>query len=545
MPLALLRGVGAQVRATVASFRGGAAVAPDWSAPVERERDLQELEAVWRASGSIDASTDRAWRDLSLDAVFVRVDRCISSAGQQMLYRRLRTPSTTEDDAHDLQRRVRAFAEDEATRTGLARALQPLGRASTLRLSAALHAAPEKAPLAARLAPVVTAATILSIAASFVSPSMVLAAVACALLSIALRYALHDRLSVEAVALGSIVNLIGSARDVAALGLPQALGPELRALREVLAPVERYGRALGWFTLDTVPLNDLAASAVAYLNVFFLLDVHAFVRALDLLERHRSSIRLLLETVGELDAARSIASFRADKPTCAPVFGPRGTPIVIRGMRHPLIDDAVPNDVRLERSRGWLIMGSNLSGKSTFLRCVALGAWMAQSIGCVLADAYEAPLLDIRTLMQVEDDLLAGRSHFLAEAEAARDLLGGGPAALDRLCVTDELFRGTNTADRVAAGAAFLRALGRDGAYVLAATHDHELVALLGDDFRPHHFLDVVEDGALCFDHRIRDGAMTARNAFRVLALVGFPTSVIDDAVRFSRSHGGLVAPRR
>src|SRR5205823_3612184 len=94
----------------------------------------------------------------------------------------------------------------------------------------------------------------------------------------------------------------------------------------------------------------------------------------------------------------------------------------------------------------------------------------------------------------------------------------------------DELFRGTNTVDRVAAGSAFLRALRREGAFVVAATHDAELIGLLDGEYQPHYFQEVVAGANLEFDYTLHEGAVAPRNALAVLAMVGFPAAVIADA---------------
>jgi DNA mismatch repair ATPase MutS len=287
---------------------------------------------------------------------------------------------------------------------------------------------------------------------------------------------------------------------------------------------------MSWLTLDVAATNEVADVVTTYLNVFLLLDVHAFRRSMRAVRERRSSWITLLETVGEIDAARSIANFRAGARTTVPAFTPRGSGIVVRALVHPLVRDAVPNDVALDERGGWLVMGSNMSGKSTFLRAVGLSACLAQSIGCVTADEYSAPLLAVRTLIHVEDDVLAGRSHFLAEAQAACEILLETRQGADRLCIIDELFRGTNTADRVAAGSAFLHALRRGGAFVVAATHDAELIPLLAHTFRPHYFQEKVDGGVLAFDYRLREGPMAPRNALAVLELVGFPPDVLADA---------------
>lgn len=193
------------------------------------------------------------------------------------------------------------------------------------------------------------------------------------------------------------------------------------------------------------------------------------------------------------------------------------------------MDDPVPNDVRLDLARGMLVLGSDMAGKSTYLRTVATHALLAQSIACVPAERYAAPILAVRTMMRVEDDVTERRSRFLAEAEAARDiLLEPREDGIDRLCIIDEPFRGTNTADRVAASGAFLRALHRARVFVVAATarrRAREAARRL-----PYHFLESVGGSRLTFDERLRPGAAAPRNALAVLELVGFPHSVLEDA---------------
>jgi DNA mismatch repair ATPase MutS len=146
---------------------------------------------------------------------------------------------------------------------------------------------------------------------------------------------------------------------------------------------------------------------------------------------------------------------------------------------------------------------------------------------------YEAPPLVVQSLINVTDDVARGRSHFLVEAQAARELLVSADGGTDRMYVIDELFRGTNTIDRIAAGTALLRALDRSGARVVAATHDAELGPQLSR-FRRHYFTERIEDGTLSFDYRLREGDIAPRNALAVLELAGFPEDVLEDARRLA-----------
>jgi hypothetical protein len=534
--LALLTLLAIAAIAAVAAFVGRRRrtrgdVEPPWGAAVERPRDLAAVDRAYRcnpASAPRTEANDRVWKDLGLAEVFRRVDRCITGAGQTTLYRHLREPSVSHVEHADLQRRVGAFASDEALRRDVWRALTPLAKAHTLELAPVLHGGVARAPRGAGFLPLLPLATLAFTALSVAWPFAVVPLLFCLVGSVAGRLYVHEAMSAHAVVLGSLVHLLAAAERLASLE-SHALVRELVELRRALAQVRGFRLAAWWLTLDTLRMNEFAAVFMTYLNVFLLLDVLAFLRSVTLARDHAPALRVLLDRVGEVDAARAIASFRAGTTTSVPVFGDRGAPIVVRAMVHPLVDRAVPNDVILDRARGWLVLGSNMSGKSTCLRALALNAWLAQSIGCVTASAYSAPFLSIRTLIHVEDDLEAGKSHFLAEARAARDLMEHD-GTVDRLTVIDELFRGTNTADRVAAAAAVLGAIHRSGAFVVAATHDAELIPILAGRFRPHYFEDILDGETMTFDYRLHEGAVAPRNALLVLERVGFPPEVVAEA---------------
>src|SRR5204863_8570228 len=147
------------------------------------------------------------------------------------------------------------------------------------------------------------------------------------------------------------------------------------------------------------------------------------------------------------------------------------------------IDSAVPNSLTVAPPHGVLITGSNMSGKSTFLRTIGVNAVLAQTINTCLAARYEAPVYRVRTCIGMADELTAGKSYYLVEVESVLALVKASDAREPHLFIFDELFRGTNAVERIAAGEAVLRALIADGKphVVLAATHDGELVDLLRD----------------------------------------------------------------
>jgi DNA mismatch repair ATPase MutS len=241
--------------------------------------------------------------------------------------------------------------------------------------------------------------------------------------------------------------------------------------------------------------------------------------------------------VGEIDAALSVAAWRGEREDWSrPEFSDNGSSTRISAIRHPLIADAVPNDVSLTPGGGLLVTGSNMSGKSTFLRTVGLNIVLAQTIHTCLAATYHGPVLDVQSCIGRADDLIAGKSYYLVEVEQVVSRLRASDGNAPHLFMFDELFRGTNAVERIAAGEAVLRQLlvahGTSKPHVVvAATHDAELVGLLAGLYEPWHFTDTLTDAGLAFEYRLRPGAATTRNAIALLAIHGASDDVVTRAL--------------
>ena len=185
-----------------------------------------------------------------------------------------------------------------------------------------------------------------------------------------------------------------------------------------------------------------------------------------------------------------------------------------------------------------------MSGKSTFLRTVGVNAVLAQTIFTVFAQAYRAPFFRVETAIGTTDSLLEGKSYFLAELERIRGFLTPDPAGIPHLLLLDELFRGTNAMERIAAGSAVLCHLARLPGQVLVASHDLELAQLLGDAYPSFHFRELIEDGALRFDYRLRPGPSSTKNAIALLEVLHFPREVVQEALRVAESLEARRGPR-
>lgn len=267
------------------------------------------------------------------------------------------------------------------------------------------------------------------------------------------------------------------------------------------------------------------------MNIALLLDLIAFHFIAVGTRARRAELTAIFEAVGLLDVALSIASVRTEwgGQGCVPSLqrAPRAMSAI--AVRHPLVAPAVPNDVAVA-GRSWVITGSNMSGKSTFLRAVGVNAVLAGTIQTCRAVQWGAPPFRVRTFIGRSDSLQDGTSYFMAEIKAVQELLAASEHGVPTLFIIDELFRGTNTVERIAAGRAVLEALDGGSSVVLVATHDMELQQFLSASFDSWHFAERVVDGRLVFDHRLREGPVTTRNAIALLRQAGVAAAIVQRA---------------
>ncbi|MGH8229259.1 MAG: MutS-related protein, partial [Steroidobacteraceae bacterium] len=321
---------------------------------------------------------------------------------------------------------------------------------------------------------------------------------------------------------------------------PQSCVPQLIALCDAGAIRRRARRAFGWLVL----LERLPAGSGAWLNMLCLAEWHAYMHTVRRVHAVREDLRAIYELVGTLDAAIAIAaSLERFETHCEATFGPAGT-LEIEGGRHPLIADSVPNSIRLA-SRSALICGSNMAGKTTFIKMVAINAILGRTSGFCLARRVLIPRCCVASCIRGEHSVESGKSRYFDEIEAILSFLAraaGGPGSEPpRLIVLDEPFSGTNTEERIAAAKAVLAALSRAG-QVLATTHDVELQELLPDRFEMFHFTEDPQTEGF-FDFRLRPGPTRERNALRLLEKIGFPAAVVAEAMALVAKRSGTNEP--
>jgi len=514
-----------------------------WGQPQTRDRDLTAIAAYYRhladANGDDGFLDDRTWADLNLDDLFADLDRTVSVVGQQVLYARLRSmPLGGHLDAFEaLVAKVTSDAPArERAQVGLARLRDSSGY-DLWRLTqpGVMRTQPWHA-----MVPFLALAMLAALLAVPFFPQALLLIVGGSIVSLSIRTTVAKELLVVSGAFRQIDGLVAAAAACRPLvaGDTTAIAGTMAA---DAASLSRLRRIASWVSRDSTSAvaGQLGSVFLEYLNLLFCLDANAlFFGARELAARGPELLRLV-KAVGEVDAALSVASYRSGTTGWTrPQFTGPETASVMTAIRHPLIPDAVPNSIVIDDRRGAIITGSNMSGKTTFLRTVGVTAVLAQTINTCLAEVYRSPAFVVRSCIGRSDDPATGKSYYLVEVESVLALVHWSRTATPHLFLFDELFRGTNAVERIAAGEAVLKALvasSPDGHachhVVLAATHDQELVDLLSQTYAAYHFTDTVDDQGLSFDYRLQSGAATTRNAILLLRLRGAPEELVAGAL--------------
>lgn len=198
------------------------------------------------------------------------------------------------------------------------------------------------------------------------------------------------------------------------------------------------------------------------------------------------------------------------------------------------MENPVSNSIAIEK-KGVVLTGTNMSGKSTFLRMIGINVLFAQTFYFTLSSKYEAPFLNIVTSISPKDDVTSGKSYYLAEVEAILRIINASDDKVKPLCIIDEIFRGTNPIERISSSMAILNYINKRDAITLVATHDKELTDSLKNSYNFYYFSEDVDyKKGLSFDYKIKQGVVKSRNAIKLLEYVGYPREIIEEAINLT-----------
>ncbi len=263
------------------------------------------------------------------------------------------------------------------------------------------------------------------------------------------------------------------------------------------------------------------------LNGLVMWDVHCKDALGIWNSRYGNDIRKWLEIIGEVEALVSLAVIgRVKENYCFPhIIDSRVPKIQFTNLAHPLITEekAVGNSLKMEEIT-CIITGSNMSGKTTFLRSIGVNLALAYAGAPVIAETFSTSYMEVFTSMRIEDRVDEGISTFYAELLRIKEMIEYGERHLPMLVLIDEIFKGTNSADRILGARETIKKLGKPWLNVMVTTHDFELCNLANESDRKtvnYHFEEYYKDNHIQFDYKLKDGRCKTTNAKYLLKMVG------------------------
>lgn len=299
----------------------------------------------------------------------------------------------------------------------------------------------------------------------------------------------------------------------------------LQAVHEQLKDASEGIRKLNRI-LSMVRLRGNAITMIIA-NAFVLLDFQC-VQALGVWKQsYGNQVRTWLSALGEAEALLSLAQMGyAKEMTVVPEVMDRSLHMHMKEMKHPLLleGEAVPNNFDAKQG-SYIITGSNMSGKTTFLRTIGVNLVLMNAGAPVCAKEFSASSMNLYTSMRVMDDVSEGISTFYAEILRIKQMMEESAREEEMLVLIDEIFKGTNSADRILCAKQAIVRLHLPWVITMVSTHDFELCDLDKDpaiQAENYHFSEYYEGDRICFDYTLKDGRCTTTNATQLMKLAGF-----------------------
>ena len=472
--------------------------------------------------------TDQTWQDLDLNDIFKFLDRTTSKIGQQFLYFKLRTIS----DISELNRfknltetfnsnpvlRIKTQLELSRLSTDKAYYLEEIFRSEDMEKSNKIW-----------LFRMLSLTAVTSIILSFFNPTWFLLLIPIFFINLIFHY--KNKSSVQYY-LNGVAQLAASYKVATSLSASKEIKSYykdldfLKNMKSILSKI----RFIEWEKKLDNEYTLLFWFVSEFIKITFNIEPILFYNFQNTLDDKKENIKSLFLFLGEIDAAISCASLQADEiKTCKPKFINKKE-VFSKEIYHPLIENCVSNSLCLE-DRSLLLTGSNMSGKTTFIRTFSINAILAETLNICFAEKFEIPFFKIYSSIRISDDLVNKTSYYLEEVVRIRELIEASKKEEACLFILDELFKGTNTVERISAGRSVLSYLNKKNHIVMVSTHDLELTDLLKErNFALYHFTESIEENELIFDHKIKQGKPNTGNAIKILKMYDYPAEIIEDA---------------
>ncbi|MBU3114305.1 MutS-related protein [Clostridium lacusfryxellense] len=494
----------------------------------DKARDFKKIRKFFNMSPKTDYTLDnQTWDDLDMNKVYEKLDRTYSSSGEAALYSMLRNPLMEEVKVKERGSLIKLFNEDSRLRERLQCIFFNLNNdfkngfldmiENDLKINKTKYYI---YTFMGKIIPL-----IITLLAIFINMKFMIALFVLSYINIEI-----NKREVRTIKTNGIFylrkNIVAAKRIVSIDNKDINYYKEkIICLLKPIKGIDRGTRLIGFI--------NMWAGLFEPLSVLFLLEETAYYSISDKIKEEKQVLIDLYYTVGELEALISISGYKhyLTEQCVKPKFTKNISLNIVGGI-HPLIENAIGNSINIENG-GIVLTGTNMSGKSTFLRMLGVNIILAQSFYLVLAKEYNAPFFNIVSSISPSDDLTKGKSFFMAEVESVLRIIKALEKDAPVFCPIDELFRGTNPIERISMSAGILTYINNGKSISIVATHDKDLVDILKENYEFYYFSEKVDrEKGLSFDYKIKKGISQTRNAIKLLEYMCYPKKITDEAYK-------------
>jgi DNA mismatch repair ATPase MutS len=510
----------------------------DWGKQKAGYRNYDLIESFSQRTTTIPFHqlNEQTINDLDIHELFAFIDRTNSKPGQQYLYNKLIKPTNDITGLETFNRQVNFFTEQITDREDAQVLLGQLNHSDAYYITTLLKDKLLVKPKWANLLVFNTIAVIAMLILSVKFPVLLIWLIPVFGINIFFHYRNKSNINKFIKSFPQLIKLIYVSGSFIKKGLPF----DNTGIQKNIGNLKGFKRKYKLLSFADAGDNEIAQFLLLLLELtkaFFLVEIHSFFSTLKELENKKTDINSLLNYTGNIDAALSTASLRAGLTSyTTPAITAHKKELIAKDLYHPLIENCIVNSITIKQ-KSILITGSNMSGKSTFIRAVAINAVLAQTIYTCLATEFATPILKVFSSIRITDNVQDGKSYYFEEVNTIGNLIEASGKPFQNLFIIDEVFKGTNTIERVAAAKAILTFLNKNENIILVSSHDIELVELLHPEFELYHFVENIENDNLVFDHRLKPGPLKSRNAIKILSISNYPAEIIEEANRIANKN--------
>lgn len=495
--------------------------------PEQKKCEFESIESYHRHkkehpinSEIIDSIT---WDDLDMNVVFKRINTCLTSVGEEYMYDALHQVQIDKDILLKRESLISCLEENPEIRLKLQINLAKSGKYNYSGLASFIFEPDAKTLMHPFMYNILALVPIICACTAFFTQYGVLFFIFAAILNGFVYYSTKLKIEREFPAIryfSSVLHCINRFYKIKGL----ETFPFFNELNKSFDIFKNLRTNLSGIMRKDV--SDIAIF-IEYIKIIFLTDIRSYNRTIQRIVKYSEDFHTLYKCLGEIDMAICVLSFRKSLPFyCIPAFHSENS-ICFEDLYHPLLSEPVPNSGKISRSS--IVTGSNASGKSTFIKALAVNGILAQSIYTCAAKSINLRPSLIITSMAVRDSISEGDSYFIKEIKSLKRILDKVQST-PCTCFVDEILKGTNTIERIAASASVLKYLHSTDCLCVTASHDIELTHILSGEYDNYHFREYITDDGIHFDYKLKEGPSQTRNAIRLLHHMNFDSKIVEDA---------------